>query len=169
MTKSMHAVVDEKFTPISVDPGTPLVQFLRLDLGLLGTHVGCNNGDCGACTVLIDGRPFKSCLIPVARAYDRAVETLEGLAKRGALHPVQAEFWEKNAFQCGYCLSGSILCTVALLRSKSDVTESDMVDALAGNLCRCTGYQQMVAAGLSAAESLKQGAGAGMAEPRGGE
>jgi aerobic carbon-monoxide dehydrogenase small subunit len=135
--------------------GTALIDVLRDDLGLMGTHAGCRNGDCGACTVLVDGLAFKSCLVPGFRVADRDVETLDGLAKDGVLHSVQRTFWEANAFQCGFCLSGNILCIVELLRSNPTPELSDVEDALKGNLCRCTGYQQIAAAALLAAEEAR--------------
>ena len=143
---------------VPAEPGKPLVDFLRDDLQLRGTHVGCRNGDCGACTVLIDGKPYKSCLVPSHRADGCQVETLEGLAKDRELHPVQRIFWESNAFQCGFCLSGNVLCTVALLRNKPDASLGEVKEALAGNLCRCTGYQQIVAAAMTARDCASQDA-----------
>ena len=136
-------------TELRADPGAPLVHVLREDARLRASHVGCGNGDCGACTVLIDGEPYKSCLVPAARIAGKRVETLEGLSPRGELHPVQKAFWDHNAFQCGFCLAGQVLCTVALLRKKQNPTRGDIEEALAGNLCRCTGYQQIVTAALS--------------------
>lgn len=153
---SMHLTVNGRVEEVSVDPGKPLVDLLRDDLQLRGTHVGCRNGDCGACTVLIDGTPYKSCLMPSHRAAGCAVETLEGLAPEGELHPVQKIFWESNAFQCGFCLSGNILCTVALLRNKPEAGLADVKEALAGNLCRCTGYQQIMAAAMTACDHSRQ-------------
>jgi aerobic-type carbon monoxide dehydrogenase small subunit (CoxS/CutS family) len=138
------------------EPGKPLVDLLREDLGLLGTHVGCRNGDCGACTVLIEGEAYKSCILPSARAENLHVETLDGLSKSGELHPVQRIFWGKNAFQCGFCLSGHILCLVALFRTNPHAGKKEIEEALAGNLCRCTGYQQILAAALSAARELQE-------------
>lgn len=153
---SMRLIVNGQVNQVSVDPGKPLVDLLRDDLQLRGTHVGCRNGDCGACTVLIDGTPYKSCLVPSHRAAGCAVETLEGLAPEGKLHPVQKIFWESNAFQCGFCLSGNILCTVALLRNKPEAGLADVKEALAGNLCRCTGYQQIMAAAMTACDHARQ-------------
>jgi carbon-monoxide dehydrogenase small subunit len=143
--------VDGQQRAVQTGPGKPLVDLLREDLGLRGTHVGCRNGDCGACTVLLDGAAYKSCLMPCHRAQGRHVETLEGLTRNGALNPVQRAFWDDNAFQCGFCLSGHILCTVGMLRSNPAPCRDDVEDALAGNLCRCTGYQQILRAACKAA------------------
>jgi len=151
---SMH--INGVMSAVQADPGKPLVDLLREDMGLLGTHVGCRNGDCGACTVLIDGAAYKSCILPAGRAANRHVETLDGLSKPSELHPVQRIFWEKNAFQCGFCLSGHILCLVALFRKDPHAGRKEIEDALAGNLCRCTGYQQIMAAALSAAEAVQR-------------
>ena len=141
------------------DPGAPLVDVLRNDVGLTGTHVGCRNGDCGACTVLIDGAPYKSCIVPAGRVAGQRIETLEGLADGDDLHPVQQHFWNANAFQCGFCLAGQVLCTVATLRGNPAADPADLNTALAGNLCRCTGYQQIVVAASSARQtSLSAGA-----------
>ena len=131
---------------LELDGGRALVDVLRQDLGLRGSHLGCRNGDCGACTVLVDGQPFKSCLVPAARAEGRVIETLDGLADSGSgrMHPVQEHFLAANAFQCGFCLPGHVLCTVAALRQ--DPPPDDLDGELDGNLCRCTGYQQISAA-----------------------
>lgn len=139
----LTVVVNGEPTTLVADPGRPLVDLLREDLGLTGPRLGCRNGDCGACTVLLDGEPCKACLLPSARADGRAVTTLEGLAADGQLHPVQEAFWQHNAFQCGFCLSGQVLCAVALLRRDPDPDDGAIDAALAGNICRCTGYQQI--------------------------
>lgn len=125
------------------DRGKPLAEVLRETHGKTGTHLGCQNGDCGACTVLIDGRSFKSCLMPAARAVDRDVTTIQGVANSEALSNVQQTFWDDNAFQCGFCLAGHLLCTVELLPDAGTVTVEDVNEAIAGNLCRCTGYEQI--------------------------
>ena len=153
--KPIRLVVNGRSLAVDVDPGKPLVDVIREDLRLLGTHAGCRNGDCGACTVLVDGEAIKSCILPVHRAADRQIETLDGLAREGELHPVQRIFWERNAFQCGFCLSGNVLCTVALARKKPDADLADVKEALAGNLCRCTGYQQIVAAAVQAVQESR--------------
>ena len=149
-------MVNGNMTELDLDPGKALIDVIRDDLQLHGTHVGCRNGDCGSCTVLIDGSAFKACLVPCHRVADRHVETLEGLGEPGRLHPVQRIFWESNAFQCGFCLAGHILCTVALLRKTPGASVDETKDALAGNLCRCTGYQNILAAATLAAEKSRR-------------
>jgi carbon-monoxide dehydrogenase small subunit len=138
---------------VCVDAGKPLVDVVRDDLKLTGTRVGCRNGDCGACTVLIDGASFKSCLVPAGRAFGHRIVTLEGVAGRAALHPVQLSFWDNNGFQCGFCLAGHILCVVELLVANPTASETQIVAALSGNLCRCTGYWSIVAAALQVVNS----------------
>jgi aerobic-type carbon monoxide dehydrogenase small subunit (CoxS/CutS family) len=129
---------------------TPLVDVLRDELGLTGTHVGCRNGDCGACTVLIDGRPFKSCLVPAGRVRQCHVRTIEGIGAEGELTAVQQAFWDANAFQCGFCLAGTLLCATAALDHDPNATAEDLADAQAGNLCRCGGYRKILEASLAA-------------------
>ncbi len=150
---SISTTVNGTEVALAVDGGRALADVLRGDLGLHGTHLGCRNGDCGACTVLVDGRPFKSCLVPVGRIDGRVVETLDGVGDpAGGLHPVQEEFLAANAFQCGFCLAGHVLCTVAALRQ--DPVPDDLDGELDGNLCRCTGYQQITAAVTAARSRL---------------
>jgi carbon-monoxide dehydrogenase small subunit len=154
MDTTVEVTVNRTARAVVTDAGKPLADMLRDDLGLTGTHIGCRNGDCGACTVLVDGQPVKSCLVPCGRVAGRQVETLEGLAPDDGLHPVQQAFWESNAFQCGFCLSGSVLCAVALLRTEPSPSAAEIDDALTGNLCRCTGYQQIRAGVQDAAERM---------------
>jgi carbon-monoxide dehydrogenase small subunit len=123
-----------------------LVDFLRHDLDLPGTHVGCEQGVCGACTVLLDGEPVKSCLILAPQAQGRSITTVEGLAGRGDLHPVQQAFRDAHALQCGYCTPGFLLSAVALAGRGVVLEGADLREELAGNLCRCTGYQNIVEA-----------------------
>lgn len=146
-----------------VEPRMLLVHYLRDRLGKVGTVVGCDTGNCGACTVLLDGRSVKSCSVLAVQADDRAVTTVEGLAKNGALHPVQEAFHENHALQCGYCTPGMIMSTVDLLGENPDPDEEQARDALEGNLCRCTGYQNIVAAVLDAARRTREGTGAAQA------
>jgi carbon-monoxide dehydrogenase small subunit len=129
-----------------------LSDCLRHDLELTGTHVGCEHGVCGACTVLLDGVPVRSCLMLAAGAEGSAVTTVEGLAEPGALHPVQQAFRECHGLQCGFCTPGFLTTIAAYLRQHPDPTEADAREAIAGNLCRCTGYQNIVRAVLRAAE-----------------
>jgi aerobic-type carbon monoxide dehydrogenase small subunit (CoxS/CutS family) len=122
------------------------VEVLREDLGLTGTKYGCGEGQCGACTVLLDDKAVLSCLTPVRAAQGRKIVTIEGLAGDVRLHPVQQAFLDEGAIQCGYCMPGMILRTVALLESSSRPTEAQIVDGLNGNLCRCSGYPRILAA-----------------------
>jgi aerobic carbon-monoxide dehydrogenase small subunit len=133
-----------------------LVHFLRQTLGLTGTHIGCDTSGCGACTVLLDGVPVKSCTVLAVQANGRNVETVEGLAKGGELHPIQQAFHEEHGLQCGYCTPGMMLTAVALLVENPDPTEEEIRWALSGNICRCTGYQNIVKAVQSAAATLRE-------------
>ena len=135
-----------------VEPRTLLSDFLRHELGLTGTHVGCEHGVCGACTVQIDGETVRSCLMLAAQANGRSVLTVEGLARDGEpLHPLQEAFHERHALQCGFCTPGFLLSAEALLRERPEPTEREVREALAGNLCRCTGYEAIVEAVLDVA------------------
>jgi carbon-monoxide dehydrogenase small subunit len=135
-----------------------LVQFLRDVVGLTGAHVGCETSQCGACTILLDGLPVKSCTVLAAQADGHSVTTIEGLAPRGMLHPVQQAFWEEHGLQCGYCTPGMVMSAVALLAEVPDPDEATIRHALDGNLCRCTGYHNIVKAVRLAAEKLAAGA-----------
>jgi carbon-monoxide dehydrogenase small subunit len=138
-----------------VEPRTLLVHFLRDELGLTGTNIGCDTSQCGSCTVHMDGRPLKSCTCLAAQADGREVTTIEGLANNGSLHPVQEGFWEKHGLQCGFCTPGMIMASAAYLKSNPSPSEADIRHALEGNLCRCTGYHNIVAAVQYAADKLK--------------
>jgi aerobic carbon-monoxide dehydrogenase small subunit len=138
---------------VEVEPRQLLVYFLREQLGLTGTNVGCDTSSCGACTVLVDGESVKSCTMLAAQADGREVTTIEGLAENGELHAMQQAFHEHHALQCGYCTPGMVLAAVSLLAETPQPTEQDVRLALEGNLCRCTGYHNIVKAVLAAAES----------------
>ena len=141
-----------------VEPRQLLVQFLRDTLGLTGTHTGCETSQCGACTVLLDDQAVKSCTVLTLQAEDSAVTTIEGLAPRGMLHPVQQAFWEEHGLQCGYCTPGMVMSTVALLSEDADPSEATIRHALEGNICRCTGYHNIVKSVQSAASKIANGA-----------
>jgi len=138
-----------------VEPRLLLVHYLRDTLGLTGTHIGCETSICGACTVLLDGKAVKACTLLAVQADGRDLTTIEGLAKDGKLHPVQEGFWEEHGLQCGYCTPGMILAGAALLAENPDPGEAEIRRAIAGNLCRCTGYQHIVNALQSAAKKMK--------------
>jgi carbon-monoxide dehydrogenase small subunit len=139
-----------------------LSDFLRHELDLTGTHVGCEQGACGACTILLDGLPVRSCLIFAIQASDRELTTVEGLARRQpdgseSLHPIQESFWEAHGLQCGFCTPGILLTLVSYLEENSNPTEIEIRGAISGNLCRCTGYHNIVEAALLAAERMRHG------------
>jgi aerobic-type carbon monoxide dehydrogenase small subunit (CoxS/CutS family) len=135
-----------------VEPRTLLSDFIRHGAGLTGTHVGCEHGVCGACTVQIDGETVRSCLMLAVQANGRSLLTVEGLARDGeALHPLQRAFHERHALQCGFCTAGFLMSAEALLRERPDPSEREVREALAGNLCRCTGYEGIVEAVLDVA------------------
>jgi len=138
-----------------VEPRTLLVQFLREVVGLTGTKIGCDTSSCGACTVLVDGESVKSCTMLAAQADGSEVTTIEGLARGDDLHPVQASFHEEHALQCGFCTAGMVMATVSLLDEIPHPSERDVRLGLEGNLCRCTGYHNIVRAVLAAAEATR--------------
>ena len=137
---------------LEVEPRTLLVHALRDRLGLTGTHVGCDTSNCGACTVHLDGRAVKSCTVLAVQADGAEVTTIEGLARDGQLHPLQEAFWNDHGLQCGYCTPGMIMAAAELLANNPDPTEEEVRHGLEGNLCRCTGYHNIVKAVLDAAK-----------------
>ena len=142
----------------TVEPRVNLGDFLRHDLGLTGTHFGCEHGICGACTVLVDGATLRSCLMFAVQAQGCEITTVEGLSDaQGPLHPIQQAFRDQRALQCGFCTPGMLLTVVELLEENPDPSEAEVRDAISGNLCRCTGYQPIVDAALQAARTLKGG------------
>ncbi len=138
-----------------VEPRTLLVHYVRETLGLTGTNVGCDTSQCGACTVLMDGQAVKSCTVLAAQADGSEVTTIEGLAKNGALHPVQQGFWDNHGLQCGFCTPGMIMTAVDLLQRNPNPTEAEIRHGLEGNLCRCTGYHNIVKAIQAAAAQMR--------------
>ncbi len=139
---------------LDVEPRRLLVHALRDDLGLTGTHVGCDTSNCGACTVHFDGRAVKSCTVLAVQADGAAVTTIEGMGTEENLHPLQQAFWNDHALQCGYCTPGMIMAAAGLLADNPNPTESEVRHALEGNLCRCTGYHNIVKAVLDAAKEM---------------
>ena len=158
MSLPVSVTVNGTVRRADVEPRTLLVQFIRDGLGLTGTHVGCETSQCGACTVLLDGEAVKSCTVLAVQADGCEVTTIEGLAPRGMLHPVQQAFWEEYGVQCGYCTPGMVLSTVALLTDNPDPSEAEIRHGLEGNICRCTGYQNIVASVRTAARLVAEGA-----------
>ena len=139
----------------AVEPRRSLVDFLRQDLGLVGTHVGCEHGVCGACTVMLDGRTVRSCLLFAAQADGSEVTTIEGIGTDEALHPLQMAFQQHHALQCGFCTPGMILAALELLRDNADPSDEEIRVGLSGNLCMCTGYVNIVRAVRAAADNGK--------------
>ena len=146
MDATITLTVNGKQRTVKTDAERPLLDVLRDDLHLTGTKYGCGEGQCGACTVLMDGRAVLSCITPVSDADKKTITTIEGLADGDSLHPVQEAFLAEGAMQCGYCTPGMVLTAVALLAAKPDPTDEEIVTAMNGNLCRCCGYPNIVAA-----------------------
>ena len=140
----------------SVEPRTLLVHYLRDELGLTGTHVGCDTSQCGACTVVLDGAAVKSCTVLAVQADGTEVVTIEGLAQDGKLHPLQEGFWEEHGLQCGFCTPGIIMTLHQVLEEEPDPSEQEIRHKLAGNICRCTGYQNIVKAAQFAAQRMQE-------------
>ena len=138
-----------------VEPRMLLVDFIRSELSLTGTHIGCDTTSCGACTVLVDGTPMKSCTMFAVQANGKDIETVEGLKQNGELHAIQAAFKEKHGLQCGFCTPGMMLVGKALLEENPDPSDEDVRWAISGNICRCTGYLNIVSAIQHAGESLR--------------
>jgi carbon-monoxide dehydrogenase small subunit len=153
--QTVTVAVNGQSRSAEVEPRLLLVHFLRETLGLTGTHVGCDTTGCGACTVLVDGVPVKSCTMFTVQVDGRAVTTVEGLLSDGQLHPLQEGFKEEHGLQCGFCTPGMLLVTAALLEENPDPTDEEVRWAISGNICRCTGYQNIVRAVQWAAEKKR--------------
>ena len=149
-----------------VEPRLLLVHYLRDELGLTGTHVGCDTSNCGACTVHVNGESVKSCTVLAVQADGADVRTIEGMSHNGTLHPLQEAFWDNHGLQCGYCTPGMIMAAADLLNRNPDPTEEDVRKGLEGNLCRCTGYQNIVKAVLDAAQRPHEGQAGAPSPPR---
>ena len=154
MPTPLHLTVNDRPVALEVEPRTLLVDLLRGPLALTGTHVGCDTGQCGACTVLVDGQSVKSCSMLALQAQGRSVTTVEGLAHDGELHPVQEAFIACHGLQCGFCTPGMMMTAVCLLSQQPQPSEAEVVHALEGNLCRCTGYVNIVNAVQQAAQAM---------------
>ncbi len=156
MKKSISLTVNERKVTAEVEPRMLLVQFLREHLGLTGTHVGCDTSQCGACVVHLDGAAVKACAMLAVQANGRTVTTIEGLAKDGRLHPMQEAFRQHHALQCGFCTPGMIMAAIDLVQRNPDPDESEIRHGLEGNLCRCTGYHNIVKAIAAAATQMRR-------------
>ena len=156
MAYKIQLKVNSREQTHEVEPRLLLVDYLRDVVGLTGTHIGCETSICGACTVLVNGKAVKSCTLLAAQADGAEITTIEGLAKNGTLHPVQEGFWEEHGLQCGFCTPGMILAGAALLDASPNPSEQEIRRAIAGNLCRCTGYQHIVNSIQSAAKKMKR-------------
>ena len=153
---SISVTVNGQAQPAEVDSRLLLVHFIREQLSLTGTHIGCDTTSCGACTVLLDGRAVKSCTMFAVQANGRSVETIEGVAGDAGLHPLQEGFWEQHGLQCGFCTPGMIMSAKALLAQNPNPTEDEIRWGISGNLCRCTGYVKIVEAIQYAAAKLRE-------------
>lgn len=144
MKKIIQLTINDKEYEVAVEPNQTLTDMLRYELGLTGTKKGCEVGDCGSCTVIMDGIPVNSCLVLAMQANGRKITTIEGLETEKGMHPIQKAFVEKGAIQCGFCTPGMILSTKSLLDKNPNPTEEEIRTGISGNLCRCTGYQKIV-------------------------
>jgi carbon-monoxide dehydrogenase small subunit len=161
VAEHISLVVNGERRELDVEPRRLLVQVIREDLDLTGTHVGCDTSQCGACTVIVDGAAVKSCAVLAVQADGSSVTTIEGLTPAGGLHPIQAAFREEHGLQCGFCTPGMIMTAVDLIASNPDPSDAEIRHGLEGNLCRCTGYQNIVAAVRTAAATMRDGETAG--------
>ena len=157
MTEPTRLTVNGAPVEAAIEARLTLADLLRDELGLTGTHLACEHGVCGACTVLLDGDAVRSCLVLAVQAEGREVRTVEGLADGDQLGPVQQAFWEAHGFQCGFCTPGFVMTTVALLEENPTADEAEIREALSGNICRCTGYQSIVDGVLLAVRRLNEG------------
>ena len=155
----LHVVleVNGEHREVDVEPRRLLVEVIREELNLTGTHIGCDTSQCGACTVHLDGRAVKSCTMLAAQADGSTVTTIEGMGDIAALHPLQQAFWEKHGLQCGFCTPGMIMAAADLLKHNADPTDTEIRHAIEGNICRCTGYHNIVVAIREAAKLLRDG------------
>src|SRR5689334_7613505 len=161
-TIPVQLTVNGRAREVDVEPRKTLADALREDLGLTGTHLGCEHGVCGACTVLLNGEAVRSCLLLAVQARGAEVLTIEGLERNGELHPVQQAFRESHSFQCGFCTPGFVISTVAFLGESPRPTEGEIREALSGNICRCTGYQSIVEGVQLAARKMAAQTGASL-------
>jgi carbon-monoxide dehydrogenase small subunit len=155
MTQKLTLTVNGARYETEVEPRRTLADAIRDDCGLTGTHLGCEHGVCGACTVLVDGRPVRSCLMFAVQAEGAEIRTVEGLADGDRLHPLQEAFWQYHGLQCGFCTPGFLMLAVGVLEANPEIDDEALQDALSSNLCRCTGYQNIVTAVRAAAVEMR--------------
>ncbi len=151
----INLTVNKKHYTLSVNPLKPLINVIREDIGLTGTKSGCGKGECGACTLLLNGKPVTSCIIPAAQANNADIVTIEGIGSEEKLHPIQEAFVEEGAVQCGFCTPGMIISSYALLKKNSNPAEDEIKEAISGNLCRCTGYTKIIQAVKKASKKMR--------------
>lgn len=157
MTELLRVIINGKLVEKQVDPSKRLVDFLRDEMYLKGTKIGCKKGECGACTIILNGNAVTSCILPVMKAMDSEIWTIEGLANGTELHPIQEEFINNGAVQCGFCTPGMIMSAKALLDKNPDPSHAEIKEALGGNICRCTGYKKIEESVVKSAERMRKG------------
>ena len=157
--REITLVVNGRSYQVRVDPRRTLVDAIRDDCGQTGTHIGCEHGICGTCTILLDGEPVRACLMFAVQAQGRQIRTVEGLAKGDELHPLQQAFIDNHGLQCWFCTPGFLMLATGVLEREPDISDEDLLDVLASNLCRCTGYENIIKAVRAAAAQLRSGAG----------
>ena len=149
--------INDRGYPISVEPRRTLADAIREDCGQTGTHIGCEHGICGACTVIVDNEPVRSCLMFAVQADGKKIRTVEGLAQGDKLHPMQQAFMDHHGLQCGFCTPGFLMLAVGVLEREPDISDENLIDVLSSNLCRCTGYQNIIKAVRAAAKEMRKG------------
>ena len=154
--REITLVVNGRSYQVRVDPRRTLVDAIRDDCGQTGTHIGCEHGVCGACTILLDGEPVRSCLMFAVQAAGRQIRTVEGLANGEVMHPMQRAFMEHHGLQCGFCTPGFLMLAISVLEREPDISDDDLLDILSSNLCRCTGYQNIIKAVRAAAAEMRR-------------
>jgi carbon-monoxide dehydrogenase small subunit len=155
--QSITLTINGRAHNIAVEPRRTLVDAIRDDCGQTGTHIGCEHGICGACTVIVNGEPVRSCLMFAVQADGKRIRTVEGLAQGEELHPMQRVFMEHHGLQCGFCTPGFLMLAVGVLEREPDISDADLLDVLSSNLCRCTGYQNIIKAVRAAAKEMRGG------------
>ena len=154
--QSITLTINGRAQKITVEARRTLVDAIREDCGQTGTHIGCEHGVCGACTIIVDGAPVRSCLMFAVQADGKQIRTVEGLADGDKLHPMQQAFMDHHGLQCGFCTPGFLMLAVGVLEREPDISDADLIDVLSSNLCRCTGYQNIVKAVRAAAEEMRK-------------